>query len=166
MTNEAISPLIPDLWEGARLQLPAWPSPPRRLLTATLQVPPTACAGLGEKCEKIFLPQICFQDSAASRWHLRTDIFSGAFLILSGTFGSRFLGNLVACSSVAWYLISPYPRAVGRGTRFAGKVIVKLNIKLSKNWLPRQLWFRLPKMLCTVNHASFWKWQNFLIMVF
>lgn len=38
--------------------------------------------------------------------------------------------------------------------------LVVLQAKLSKKSLPRQLWFRLPKMPCTVNHASFWKWHR------
>lgn len=90
-------------------------------------------------------------------WHLRID-FLGYF--------SFCLKHLKAVSLALLLPHNLIPLATGRGTHLPGKVIVKINTKLSKNWLPRQLWFRLPKMPCTVNHASSWKWQNFLIMVF
>ena len=98
---------------------------------ATLQVPPTACTVLGKSVRKYFslksaLGDLCFAMTFKDR-------FSGALLMLSETFESRFLGHLLACSLVACNLILPYPLAVGRGTHFTGKVIVKLNIKLSKN---------------------------------
>lgn len=97
----------------------------------TLQVPPTACTVLGKSVRKYFslesaLGELCFAVTFKDR-------YSGALLTLSETFESHFLGGLHACSLVACNLILLYPLAVGRGTHFAGKVRVKLNIELSKN---------------------------------